>query len=219
MLLADKLDPTINVAIGIYEDGKLVDRRLSHNVVTNIGREWLSKLVGSDDYATDPPSPHVTSKIGYIGFGCGGALQTSGLFTTGQAELVTVTTLQDPVPIALIGSNLTERVYLKSVDKQTNSSIYFPGDFRTRFIVDIIETELSFAGNKTRDSNVDVGTSVPISEAGLYLSDANPTYTHEESNTGETDPSQENNMVAYNVFSPIAVTPNVVLRVEWELRF
>lgn len=216
MLLGDKLDPTINVAIGIYEDGKLVDRRLSHNVVTNTGREWLTKLVGSDDYATDPPSPHVTAKIGYIGFGCGGALQTSTLFTTGQAELVTVTTLQDPVPIALLDS---ERKYLKEVDKQTNSSIYFPGDFRTRFIVDVSETELSFAGNKTLVSNVDVGTSVPISEAGLYLSDANPTYTHEESNVGEADPRNPNRMVAYNVFSPIAVTPNVVLRVEWELRF
>jgi hypothetical protein len=175
-------------------------------------------LVGSDDYETDPPSPHVRSKIGYIGFGCGGALQTDSLFSTGQSELVTVTSLQDPVPIQIVES---ERLYLKKVDNQTNSSIYFPGDFRTRFIVDISETELSFAGNKTRVSNVDVGTSVPISEAGLYLTDAKATFTHEAipAISGEADPAQPNNLVAYNVFDPIAVTPNVILRVEWELRF
>lgn len=218
MLLADKLDPTINVAIGIYEDGKLVDRRLSHNVVTNVGRNWLAMLVGSDDYNTDPPSPHVTSKIGYIGFGCGGALQTSTLFATGQAELITVTALQDPVPLQIVGS---ERLYLKQVDNQSNNSIYFPGDFRTRFIADISETELSFAGNVTRVSNVDVGTSVPISEAGLYLTDAKATFTHDAATSisGEADPAQPNNLVAYNIFDPIAVTPNVILRVEWELRF
>ena len=218
MLLTDKLDPTINVAIGVYKDGKLVDRRLSHNVVTNTGRAWLAMLVGSDDYSTDPPSPHVTSKIGYMGFGCGGALQTNTLFATGQTELVTVTSLQDPVPIQLLGS---QRLYLKQVDNQSNNSTYFPGDFRTRFIVDIAETELSFAGNVTRVSNVDVGTSVPISEAGLYLSDANATFTHEAvpAIPGEADPAQPNYLVAYNIFDPIAVTPNVVLRVEWELRF
>lgn len=218
MLLSDKLEPTINVAIGVYENGKLIDQRLSHNVVTNTGRNWLTLLVGSDDYSTDPPSPHTTSKIGYMGFGCGGALQSNTLFATGQTELVTVTSLQDPVPLQIVGG---QRFYLKQVDNQANNSIYFPGDFRTRFIVDVAEAELSFAGNITRVSNVPVGTSVPISEAGLYLTDANATFTHEAVPpiSGEADPAQPNYLVAYNIFDPISVTPNVVLRVEWELRF
>jgi len=218
MRLLDKLDPTINIVIGVYKDKKLVDQRFGHNVVTNVGRQWLSRLVGSDDYSTDPPSPHVTSKIGYMGFGCGGALQTNTLFATGQTELVTVTALQDPVPLQISGA---ERFYLKQVDNQSNNSIYFPGDFRTRFIVDISETELSFTGSITRVSNVEVGTSVPISEAGLYLTDANPTFTHEAAPAipGEADPAQPNHLVAYNIFDPIVVTPNVILRVEWELRF
>jgi len=219
MRLLDKLDPTINIAIGVYKDKKLVDQRFGHNVVTNVGRQWLAMLVGSDDYSTDPPSPHITSKIGYIGFGCGGALQTNSLFVTGQTELVTVTALQDPVPlhIALGG----ERYYLKQVDDQANNSVYFPGDFRTRFIVDVAESELSFTNNTTRVSNVAVGTSVPISEAGLYLTTAKPTFTHEALPplAGEADPSQPNQLVAYNIFDPIVVTPNVILRVEWELRF
>ena len=218
MLLSDKLEPTINVAIGVYEDGKLVDQRFGHNVFTNTGRNWLTRVVGSDDYAQEPPSPHNIDKIKYIGFGCGGALQPDDSFASGQTELITVTAIQDPIPVGL---DAGQRLYLKQVDNQSNTSIYFPGNFRTRFVIDIAEDELSFPGNVTRISNVIVGTSVPITEAGLYLSSANPRFTHEANPpfTSEADPAAPNYMVAYNVFDPIHVTPNVVLRVEWELRF
>lgn len=218
MYFNDDLEPSVNVAISVYEDGKLIDQRISHNVFTNTGRTWLSRIIGSSDYAQDPPTPHNTDKIAYIGFGCGGALQTNTDFATGQTELVTVNALQDPVPVSIDGD---QRLYLKQVDNQTNSSVYFPGDFRTRFIVDIAESELSFTGNITRVSNMAVGTSVPISEAGLYLSSANPRFTHEAdpANPLEADPAEPNRLVAYNIFDPIHVTPNVILRVEWEVRF
>jgi hypothetical protein len=220
MLLSDKLEPTINIAIAAFDKktGKLIDQRLGHNVFTNTGRNWLSRVVGSDDYSMDPPNPHNTDKIMFMGFGCGGALQGDNNFATGQTELVTVTSIQDPIPIS---NDFNQRLYLKQVDDQSNNSIYFPGDFRTRFIIDIAEDELSFPGNITRVSNVTVGTSVPISEAGLYLSSANPRFTHEANPPllGESDPAAPNYLVAYNIFDPIHITPNVVLRVEWELRF
>tara|TARA_B100000886_G_C20362680_1_gene465923 strand:+ start:395 stop:1051 length:657 start_codon:yes stop_codon:yes gene_type:complete len=218
MYFTDALEPSINVAISAYKDGRLIDQRLSHNVFTNTGRTWLSRLVGSSDYAQEPPTPHTHDKIAYIGFGCGGALQTNADFAKGQTELVTVTALQDPVPISIDGD---QRLYLKQVDNQTSSSTYFPGDFRTRFIVNIAESEISFTGNKTRVSNRLVGTSVPITEAGLYLSSANPRFTHEldPASAIESDPAGPNKLVAYNIFDPIHVTPNVILRVEWELRF
>lgn len=218
MFFNDELEPTANVAISVYKDGKLVDQRVSHNVFTNTGRTWLSRLVGSSDYTQSPPSPHSTDKIMYIGFGCGGALQSNTDYATGQTELVTVTSLQDPVPIAIDGD---QRLYLKQVDNQANSSVYFPGDFRTRFVVDIAESELSFTDNITRVSNMRVGTSVPITEAGLYLSSANPRFTHNSNPASplEADPAGPNKLVAYNIFDPIHVTPNVILRVEWELRF
>lgn len=218
MYFSDELEPSVNVAISVYKDGELVDRRISHNVFTNTGRTWLSRLVGAADYSQDPATPHNTDKIAYMGFGCGGALQSNNSFATGQTELVTVKALQDPVPVSKDGD---QRLYLKGVDNQANSSVYFPGDFRTRFVVDIAESELSFAGNFTRISNIEVGTSVPISEAGLYLSSANPRFTHEAdpADPTEADPADANMLVAYNIFDPIHVTPNVVLRVEWELRF
>ncbi len=219
MILSEKLEPTINVAVAVFsKDGELLDQRLGHNVFTNTGRNWLARLVGSDGYSFDPPSPHRTDKIMYIGFGCGGALQSDSNFATGQTELVTVTALQDPVPVSI---DVNQRLYLKRVDDQKNNSVYFPGDFRTRFIVDIAEDELSFAGNVTRVSNVEVGTSVPISEAGLYLSSADPRFTHDANPPlpNEADPAAPNYLVAYNIFDPIHITPNVILRIEWELRF
>jgi hypothetical protein len=220
MQIKDKLDPEFNVVLAVYskDDGELLETRYIHNIFTNTGRTWLSRLVGSDDYSQVPPNPHTQAKIMYIGFGCGGALQHDNQFATGQTELVTVTALQDPVPLA---EDAGQRLYLKQVDDQANSSIYFPGDFRTRFVVDIAEDELSFPGNKTRVSNVDVGTSVPISEAGLYLSTADPRFNHEltPADPEQADPAAPNYLVAYNIFDPITITPNVILRVEWELRF
>ena len=218
MLITDKYDPTINVAVSVYEDGNLVDQRLSHNVVTNNGRSWLSRLVGASDYNTLVPTPHTNDKVKYIGLGCGGALQSDTDFATGQAELVTVTALQDPIPFSLDND---VGVYLKQVDNQSFSSVYFPGNFRTRFVVDISESELSFAGNTTLVSQQNVGTAVPVTEAGLYLSSATPTYKAAVGNVPAigVDPSQANHLVAYNIFDPVTVTPNVVVRIEWELRF
>ena len=73
----------------------------------------------------------------------------------------------------------------------------------------MLESDLSFALNETYNQK-DVQSEVPISEAGLYLSSAVPT---------TANPTQENGLIAYDVFAPITVTPNNRLRIEWELRF
>jgi hypothetical protein len=217
MFFSDEYSPEVNVAISKYENGQLVDQRVSHNVVTNTGRTWLSMLVGSDDYAQDPPPQHITSKIKYMGFGCGGVLQTGLNFARTQSELVTVTSLEDPIAIV---KDVDVETYLKQVRNQLMGEVFFPGNFRTRFICDFVEAEIAFPGNTTRTSQVAVGTAVPISEAGLYLSTANPKFTPGiDPQANETDPTLPNDLVAYNIFEPITITPNVTLRVEWELRF
>ncbi len=218
MFLLDEYSPEVNVAVTTFNaDGEMLDQRISHNVVTNTGRTWLSMLVGSDDYSQDPPPPHITSKIKYMGFGCGGVLQTGPNFSRTQSELVTVTALEDPVAITKDGDVET---YLKQVRNQIMGDVFFPGNFRTRFICDFVESEIAFPGNTTRTSQVSVGTAVPISEAGLYLSTANPKFTPGiDPQANETDPTLPNDLVAYNIFEPITITPNVTLRVEWELRF
>lgn len=210
-------NPSVNVRLTARKHGKLIPglSRESHNVFVNGGRAWLARMLGASDYSANPPTAHLTSKIMYMGFGCGGALQTDPLFANTQTEVVTVDALQDPVPFSKTGA---VRTYLKTVENQTLSSTHFPSDYRTRFIAEVAETEITFALNETRTSGVVVGTSVPVSEIGLYLSTAYPIYSHVGGNPGEADPAGANALVAYNIFDPIPLSPGVVIRAEWELR-
>ena len=218
MRIEEVLKVSVNVVVRAYdEDGRLIARRRGHNVFTNTGKNWLVRAMGASNYGAVPPTAHTAEKIMYMGYGCGGALQTNPAFVTGQAELVTVNALQDPVPVSDSGGG--QFVYLKQVDNQSlGSSVYFPGDYLTVFVSDIAATEISFAGSTTRVSNVAVGTQVPVSEAGLYLSDASPFYTPAAPLGYEADPAGANSMAAYFIFSPVIVTTGVVLRSEWELR-
>lgn len=204
----DQLPVESNVRVSLLDlRGNLLDKRESHNVLTNNGAAWLAQLVSSASYATDPPTPNTAARVKYIGLGCGGILQTGAGFFASQSALVTVVGLEDPVAYTGVGAGAT---FLKTADAQAQNPIYFPTSRRVRFIVDVLETEMSYVGNKAYKSQVGVETVVPISEAGLYLSSANT--------TGQ-DPTLENALVAYDVFSPMPVTPNNRIRVEWELRF
>jgi hypothetical protein len=201
-----------NVRISVLDlHGKLVDRRESHNVLTNNGAAWLARLASSANYLVATPAPNTTERVKYIGLGCGGVLQTDagalGLLTS-QSALITVTALEDPVPYSGAGG---ARVWLKQVDDQAVTPTYFPTSTRVKFIVDLLPSEVSYAGSTTGGgAGTAVGTLAPISEAGLYLSSAD---------TAILDPTQENGLVAYDVFAPISITANNKVRVEWELRF
>lgn len=202
-----------NVAIGMYDKdtGNLLEVRRSHNVATNTGKTWIAKLFGSSDYTQVPPTPHTTDKVAYIGLGVGGSLQSDNQYANNQSELVTVVALEDPTPYSQVAGVKT---YLKKIDNQVLNSVFFPGSYRTVFIVDVLEKEISYTLAESLVSTVVMGTSVPISEAGLYLNTATTTWD----GAAGVNPSLANQMVAYNTFDPLTVTPNVVLRVEWEFR-
>lgn len=207
--MQEQLPVESNVRISVFDlAGKLVDRRESHNVLVNNGAAWLARLVSSAAYpGGGVPTPNTSDRIKYIGLGCGGVLQTDANFHTSQSALITVTALEDPV--AYTGAD-PNRVWLKTVDPQSLIPTYFPASTRVKFIVDILPTELSFAGNAAFSSGQVVATSVPISEAGLYLSSAA---------TNIATPTSENGLVAYDVFAPLTITPKNTIRAEWELRF
>lgn len=211
-MLIDNLPVQYNVRVSTLRDGKVVDRRESHNVMTNAGRAWLATLVGASAYPTPYPTPHTPDRIKYMGLGCGGALQTDVNFLKFQSATVDVTDLEDAVPFQAGPGNTNH--YLKQVAPQAFNSTFFPSPYRTRFILEISENEISYVGSATAGSNRTVDTSVPISEAGLYLSSAQ--------SGGLVTPANARtlgSMVCYDTFSPITITPNVMVRVEWELRF
>lgn len=209
-MLTDQLPVESNVRITVRRDDRVLDVRESHNVLTNTGRRWLAQLVGSSNYANPNNLPaHNTEKIMYMGLGCGGALQTDVRFSRFQSALVTVTALEDQVKF----NQDNGLFYLKKVNNQVLGNTYFPGypnGSITKFVMELAESNLAFQGNTAYRSNTAVNTQVPISEAGLYLSGAQ---------TQPQVPSVDNRLVCYDVFSPIIVTPNVTLKIEWELRF
>lgn len=210
----DTVEPVSNVHVKIMDPKTraVLDYRHEHNVLTNIGRTWLRNLVSTQLYPSPLPSNgyvegssyvYTSEKPGFMGFGVGGAFSSAPYYNS-QDELVTVTELEDYVKVDSTN-------YLKEVVAQTSAENSFPNAYSVIFETEIAESEISFAGSTSKSGNV-VGTSVPLSEVGLYLTGADKTQTpgHADNNT---------RMIAYNIFSPITVTTAVVLRVEWEFRF
>jgi hypothetical protein len=202
----------VNVNVQLLRGNNCIERRTGHNVLTNNGRTWLRNLVGASSYGSVAPSTgyveggsYVLSseRARYVGVGVGGALSASPYFRA-QEETSDVTAIEDYVAV-------TSGVYLKQVLPQTAGNAAFPDSYTLRLVANFAESEISFAGNTSKSGNV-VGTSVPVSEAGLYISGAQ----HDE-NPDHADNTSR--LVAYHIFSPITVTPNTVLRITWDLLF
>lgn len=214
------LNLAVNVNILVYErrDGvlHLVDRRDTHNVLTNTGRAWLMQRLGSSDYGNPTPPSHTSAVIAKIGLGVGGALQDNPAFLHTQVEIPSVIALEDPVAFYDVGA--TTKAYLRTVANQsTVSTDDFPAFNRTVFTLDVLESEISYAGATSFASNVTLNTLVPVSELGLYLSTAVSEYDSTD-NPPAGVPTEANDLVCYNIFAPIPVTPNTMLRIQWELR-
>lgn len=213
--IPEPMPVTCNVRIRAIDKRteKVVEERVNHNVLTNIGRTWLRNLVGAASYAAvDPVTGWIegagnaitSERVRYQMFGVGGALSAAPYLHT-QEELTTVTELEDWV-------NYDASNYMVEVLPQTAANDAFPDTFSIRFIGEVPESAISYAGNTSGGSAQAVGTSVPVSEAGLYLSGADKTKDPQDS-------ANNTRLVAYDIFDPITVTPNIVLRVEWEFRF
>ena len=226
MHFVDRVPFSSNVTIlKKARNGKVVDRRDSHNVFIDTGRKWLRQLVGVASYAG---IPHATAGDGanmtgdngqsgntdsvavggrtyrprYIGRGVGGILQSVTPPGKGaQVEEGDIVTLESPVKVSGGGSD----VWLQEVLPQGDVSDLeiYPTAFSIRFRAVYDLGDVSFAGQV-----LDLGTDVPISEIGLFTSEAFRGASPD--GTG---------LIAYNIFKPISKTPNFVLEIAWELRF
>lgn len=62
-----------NVAIKVYERGKLITQRDGHNVWVDRGRQYLAGMVG---YLSATPTPERVERVRYMGLGIGSEQQT-----------------------------------------------------------------------------------------------------------------------------------------------
>jgi hypothetical protein len=197
MKLCEDIEVKSNLFLTMRERGKVVDRREGHNIFLDYGREWLSQLIA---YATfSPDSFERDARIRYMGFGIGGVRQiapdfadTPPLTDYGPVGAFTQTDT-DPSVLALERPvRLANNVWLGQVQAPATHSTPTSVTFRRLFTSD----EISYAPY----------TSVPLSEVGLFLDEANPAFFG-------------NNCVAYDTFDTLSKTTSFELEVSWTLRF
>lgn len=198
----------VNIEIDVRERGKIVQRERTHNIVTNIGRQFLAEVIVSDT-----PSPLVTrhqdTVVRYCGWGIGGNRQVSpsisdvpplsvdypGLNTQTDTDL-TVSGLQRPVRVT------AAPLWMREIA----SPATFPTATSVRFVTTFSETDLNYGPY----------ISVPLSEIGLFSSAANPSLPNGASGVY---PGAGGLILAYDTFNTINKTGLFSIEVRWEFRF
>lgn len=186
-----------NLFLTVLEQGRVVDKREGHNIFLDYGREWLSKLIA---YASFSPDVFENdARVRYMGFGIGGVRQIAptfadtapltdygpvGGFTQTDTDPA-ILRLERPVRIA-------PSVWLGQVQAPATHDTPTSVTFRRLFT----SAEISYSPY----------TSVPLSEVGLFLNDANSAF-------------YGNNCVAYDTFDTLSKTTSFELEVSWTLRF
>jgi hypothetical protein len=216
-----------NVDILHYKRGELVEVRRGHNIWTNYGRTWLSKMVGYLSF--DPVTVEKNARLRYFGLGMGGNKASLGSLAgdflaayppgydpnasdghSYQQEDPTgppISTLErpirrsgpnDPVTDPYPGDPTDVWLY-EDVDiyRQDNQSLTVDQ------IVDCTGGELIYGSFLTS------GMGIVISEAGLFNDDAL-----------DVSPNQPYSpLVAYINFGTIQLTVESIVRFSWTIRF
>ena len=205
MIKQEFLLPELNVRVSLHDAaGTELEVREGHNILTNTGRTWCrdralaitfpadSTSGVSGDYAK---SNHVAR---YIGVGSGGQYAVAA--PNSQTEIVTINGLEAPLLA-------TDTAYLRDIAApgSTTPSETLPDGYTGRCIRVFGFDEISNVGDP------DQGPTVQVSEAGLFITSADP--------TAEPLTSSAEGMVAYYVFEPISKTGANLLKVVWELRY
>jgi hypothetical protein len=223
-----RLESNVHLAL-MTPAGEVVERRDSHNIFLDYGRDWLSHLVSLDAAAAH----FRDDRVCYMCFGIGGTAQRIGsdlirgtipgpysypgfpddwVGGTGAGDPAqtdtdpTITALEWPVEVTNAG---TADYYDEIFQPAT-----FPGTVGiVRFTAVLGLTQVSFGAHP----------SVPLSEIGLITEKIDDVVLFP---LGHATPPVvagplpvEKCMVAYNTFDTISKTTDFVLQVDWELRF
>lgn len=203
----DAIVGLVNIELDVRERGKVVQRERTHNIVTNIGRQFLAEVIVSD-----APAPTITrhqnTVVRYIGFGIGGNRQNSSIanappFSTDYPGANTqtdtdlsVTGLQRPVRVT------SAPLWMREITAPAT----FPTATSVRFTSVFIETDINYGSY----------ASVPLSEIGLYTSAADPSLPNGASGAY---PGAGGLMIAYDTFNTIHKSGVFSIEVRWEFRF
>jgi len=208
--LVEDVPVRLNMEIDlVYQDGSVLQHHRSHNIVVNTGRQYMARKITPNAAAPSKVS-YNGEVIRYVGFGIGGKRQTNADALNPSSALsltypgdndksdtdVTVSELERPVKVT------SAPLYLQEIASTGD----FPTDQSTRFRASFSQLEI----------NLGSLSSVPLSEIGLYLSDANP--ANPNGGAGAY-PGTSLSMVAYDNFLPIEKTGLFSLLVRWEWRF
>jgi hypothetical protein len=208
---------SVNVNVEHFQKGKLVEVRQVHNVMTLIGRSWLSQLVGYADPAL--LTPETSSRFRFFGMGIGSV--KASVRADGPDMLAAYPPGFDPNatnghqyqtidPTGPVISTL-ERPIRRSgtqnpYDTAPGTDLWLYGDIPiffqdTRSITFRIEVDAT-------SGEVIYGTftSIPVTEAALFLGTADPNVPY-------------NSAAAYVHFDTVQVTESSILLFSWSIRF
>jgi hypothetical protein len=221
-----------NVTVIHRRLGKLVDRIVDHNVWPYQGRKYLAEMVGLVGTTTFTV-PERVDRLKYLGLGIGGKTQTSTLvdfppFTTaypvGHAPLIYPPTYtvsgassgkqyEQGYPISPRLDNLERPV------RRRGGEIAYPGISTDEWYVGPPALYVTHSKRHSATVHASISapagdyvygtfTSVPISEAGLFLSSSTPLGVPYET------------LVAYVGFSTVLLlNSDSELELVWEVRF
>ena len=204
------------VDIIMRKDGQVIATRHGRNVWVDIGREYLANLIALDTY--DPDVVFDDRRVKYIGFGIGAASQ----------QLLTQVN-NPPISTAYPGSNTYKKEYptgpliekLERPVRISGGSTAYPGapadvwlkqppvpGFRTIFPAGTTGEVVfrTVVDGTSGDIVYPPFTSMPLSEIGLFLSDADVN-------------AYDGNLVAYFSFVTILFPAGAQLEVSWKVRF
>ena len=218
MRMNDEIGAESNIQLIVRERGKIVARRETHNIVTNIGRQFLAETITP---ATLGPGAAFTRTadqvVRYIGFGIGGTRQTAAAAssppfstdypgTNAQTDTdLTISGLERPVAVS--GTINTPGVPSPAVwMNEIATPGTFPSATTTRFIALFTEPQINFG----------TYASVPISEIGLFRGDADVSLPN---GAAGAYPGSGGLILAYDTFNTISKTGLFSIEVRWEFRF
>lgn len=204
--LADSIELRSNYSLVFRERGKIVKRHESKNIVTNLGRQFMARVITASAFAGAGFTRTSNEIIRYIGFGVGGDRQNSPVAAAAPISTdYAGTNVQTDSDLTVVGLERPVRV---NADPLWMTELATPGTFgdppdpvSTTFTAAFTETDLSYGAY----------TSVPLSEIGLFKSGADPAEANGAIGGGH--------LVAYDTFSTIHKTGLWSCTVRWQFRF